>query len=285
MRQVASIIDTVRTTEGAGFTVHRPFPTQIMDHFDPFLLLDRMGPQHYKPGEAKGAPDHPHRGFETVTYILEGTAQHKDSAGHSGTLAPGDVQWMTAGSGIIHSEEPSDQIKTNGGVMHGLQLWVNLPKTEKMSHPRYQEVPSAQIPQVTLSDGKVWLKVISGESNGIKALIETKIPILYLHLKLSAEASFVQEIKKHHNAFVYVLNREVFCGDQPARENQCIFFAHSDQPVILTTKTQPAELVLIAGEPLNEPVARYGPFVMNTKQEIVEAVNDYQSGRFGEITH
>ncbi len=283
MRKVSSVIDTVKTYEGAGFLVHRPFPTQFLDNLDPFLLLDRMGPQLYKPGEAKGAPDHPHRGFETVTYMLEGIGQHKDSAGHSGKLAPGDVQWMTAGSGVIHSEEPSDQIKAEGGVMHGLQLWVNLPKAEKMSRPVYQEISSERIPQVTLPDGKVWLKVISGESHGIKSVINTKIPILYLHLKLTANATFVQDVPKHHNALLYVLSGEIFCSDKSATENQCMLFDHNHEQLVLATKTKPVEVILIAGEPLNEPIARYGPFVMNTKQELVEAVNDYQSGRFGEI--
>jgi quercetin 2,3-dioxygenase len=285
MRKVTQIIDALETVEGDGFKVHRPFPTQTMDHFDPFLLLDRMGPQRYKPGEAKGAPDHPHRGFETVTYIIEGEAQHKDSAGHSGKLAAGDVQWMTAGSGIIHSEEPSDQIKIDGGVMHGLQLWVNLPKEQKMSRPRYQELKNANIPQIDPPHGNVWLKVISGEAEGIKSVIKTEIPILYLHLKLMSGAVFTQAIPKHHNAFLYVLNGEIFCGDKSAKENQCMFFAHNDEQVVLTTKAQPADFVLIAGEPLNEPIARYGPFVMNTKQELVEAVNDYQLGRFGKIAH
>jgi redox-sensitive bicupin YhaK (pirin superfamily) len=285
MRQVQRIIDCVKTTEGAGFTVHRPFPTQIMDHYDPFLLLDRMGPQLYKPGEAKGAPDHPHRGFETVTYIIEGTAKHKDSAGHSGTLAAGDVQWMTAGSGVVHSEEPSDQIKDNGGVMHGFQLWVNLPKAEKMSRPRYQDTASEQIPQFTLDNGKVWLKVISGESHGARSVIQTKIPILYLHVKLAPDSTFSQNIAKEHNAFTYVLSGKLYCGDKEAREDQCVFFANNDKELIFKTQNESADFLLIAGEPINEPVARYGPFVMNTKEELVQAVNDYQSGRFGQIAH
>src|SRR5690348_13842525 len=176
-RTVGHTIAAVRTVEGGGFVVHRPFPTRMLMDFDPFLLLDEMGPVDYAPGEAKGAPDHPHRGFETVTYALEGQFGHKDSAGHSGTLRAGDVQWMTAGAGVVHSEMPDPEFTRTGGRVHGLQLWVNLPRRDKMIAPRYQEIPSAQLPVVSNDEGTVTVKVIAGEAMGVRAVIETRTPI------------------------------------------------------------------------------------------------------------
>jgi len=165
-RTVARIVKSTRTVEGGGFIVTRPFPTERLDMFDPFLLLDQMGPVDYKPGEAVGAPDHPHRGFETVTYVLEGDMEHRDSAGNRGKLNAGDVQWGTAGAGVVHSEMPSSEMLERGGRMFGFQLWVNLPRRDKMIPPRYQDTPSARIPVVTSADGKARVKVIAGESLG-----------------------------------------------------------------------------------------------------------------------
>src|SRR5579872_3405949 len=181
VRKVARLVTSIRTREGGGFIVHRPFPTQTLMDFDPFLLLDEMGPVDYAPYEAVGAPDHPHRGFETVTYVLEGRMQHRDSQGNHGTLGPGDVQWMTAGGGVVHSEMPEDELYRTGGRMHGFQLWVNLPSRDKMMHPRYQDVPSAQIPVVEGDEGLVRVKVIAGEALGAHAVIDTRTPIMYLH--------------------------------------------------------------------------------------------------------
>src|SRR5215831_11043000 len=177
LRGVARVIHSTETTEGEGFIVHRPFPTRALTDFDPFLLLDRMGPMDTSPGEAKGAPDHPHRGFETVTYMLEGEFEHSDSAGNKGKLAPGDVQWMTAGAGVVHSEMPSARIRKEGGKVHGFQLWVNLPKSDKMMRPRYQDVPAAKIPVAKNGDGSVRAKVIAGEAFGVHAVIDTRTPI------------------------------------------------------------------------------------------------------------
>src|SRR5476649_1736968 len=158
-RIVTHVVPTVRTLEGGGFSVRRPFPTEAIDHHDPFLLLDEMGPMDVRPGEAKGAPDHPHRGFETVTYLLSGEMEHRDSAGNVGRLTPGDVQWMTAGDGVVHSEMPSDAFQRTGGRMHGFHLWVNLPKRDKRMRPRYQDLKAAQIPQATSADGLAKVRV------------------------------------------------------------------------------------------------------------------------------
>src|ERR1051326_4839015 len=163
-RTVSRIITATPTLEGAGFLVHRPFPTNTLSDFDPVLLPDEMGPMEVRPGDAKGAPDHPHRGFETVTYMLSGSFRHKDSQGHEGKLNPGDVQWMTAGRGVIHSEEPSEEFQQIRGKLHGVQLWVNLPKTDKMIRPHYQEIPAAKIPSTRTDDGRVEVRVLAGIS-------------------------------------------------------------------------------------------------------------------------
>src|SRR6266487_4449295 len=277
-RSIHSTVKATETLEGAGFVVHRPFPTPTLADFDPFLLLDRMGPVTFRPGEAKGAPDHPHRGFETVTYVLDGAIEHEDSQGNRGRIGPGDVQWMTAGSGVIHSEMPAEEIRRNGGRLHGFQLWVNLPRRDKMMTPRYQELRAAEIPTATSADGKVKVTVIAGESLGTRASIDTRTPIMYLHVRLAAGASFTQPIPENYNAFAFVINGQV----SNARENDMILFDRDGDSVTITTE-KGAELLLIGGVPLNEPVARYGPFVMNTAGEIRQAMLDYQSGRFGEI--
>jgi redox-sensitive bicupin YhaK (pirin superfamily) len=262
--------------------VTRPFPTAYLDQVDPFLLLDRMGPVTHGPGEAKGAPDHPHRGFETVTYILDGAIEHKDSQGNHGRIGAGDVQWMTAGSGVIHSEMPSDEIQRNGGRLHGFQLWVNLPRRDKMMKPRYQELHAADIPTAQSEDGKVIVTVIAGESLGTHATIDTRTPIMVLRVRLAAGAQFTQVIPETYNAFAFVIGGEVAFGGRQARENDAVIFERDGDAVAIATESG-VELLLIAGEPLSEPVARYGPFVMNTPGEIRQAMLDYQSGRFGEI--
>src|SRR5437868_2876990 len=202
-RAVAGIVNSIETLEGAGFLVRRPFPKASMSEFDPFLLLDEMGPMTLAPGQAKGAPDHPHRGFETVTYILSGEMEHKDSQGHSGKLSAGDVQWMTAGAGVIHSEMPSAEFQRTGGRLHGFQLWVNLPKRDKMMSPRYQEIPAAQIPKATSADGLVTVNVIAGEALGQKAMIETQTPIVYLHYQLKPDGVVNQLVPSEFNVFAY----------------------------------------------------------------------------------
>ncbi len=286
IRTVARIVDGTEMLEGEGFLVHRPFPSRALAQFDPFLLLDEMGPKEYGPGEAKGAPDHPHRGFETVTYMLEGAFEHKDSHGHQGRIGPGDVQWMTAGSGVVHSEMPERQFRQAGGKLHGLQLWVNLPKAEKMMAPRYQEVPSDRIPVAKSPDGKVSVRVIAGEALGVSAVIETRIPILYLHFKLEPGAEITQPVPETENAFAYVLAGEGAFGPEAARagaSQMVMFRKDGDRVVAKNPAAAPLEFLLLAGKPLNEPVARYGPFVMNTMEEIQQAFTDYREGRFGHI--
>src|SRR5437660_4641209 len=217
MRTVAGVVNSIETLEGGGFLVRRPFPKASFSEFDPFLLLDEMGPMDLKPGEAKGAPDHPHRGFETVTYMLSGRFAHKDSQGHSGKISPGDVQWMTAGGGVVHSEMPDAEFARAGGRMHGLQLWVNLPKRDKMMTPRYQEVPAEKIPEARSADGKTSVRVIAGESLGARAVIDTRIPIQYLHFSIEPGASITQPVPRGDNAFAYVLEGEAVFGEKKAR--------------------------------------------------------------------
>src|SRR2546423_12730051 len=202
-RTVAGLINSIETLEGAGFHVRRPFPKASVSEFDPFLLLDEMGPMTLAPGQAKGAPDHPHRGFETVTYVLSGEMEHKDSQGHSGKLSAGDVQWMTAGAGVIHSEMPSAEFQRTGGTLHGFQLWVNLPRQNKLMQPRYQEIPAASIPTARTEDGLVTVRVIAGEALGAQAVIETVTPIIYLRFTIQAGGHVAQSVAPVYNALAY----------------------------------------------------------------------------------
>jgi len=287
-RTVAGIVNSIETLEGAGFLVRRPFPKAAFSDFDPFLLLDEMGPMKVAPGQAKGAPDHPHRGFETVTYILSGEMEHKDSQGHAGKLTPGDVQWMTAGAGVVHSEMPSAAFQKAGGTLHGFQLWVNLPRKDKMMRPRYQEIPSEKIPTATSVDGLVSVRVIAGEALGTHAVIETVTPIMYLHYKLRPSGRVAQPLPERFNVFGYVVEGEGLFGRESERatDGQMIMFASDGDEVLIENPSDSGEvleLLLIGGLPLNEPIARYGPFVMNTRQEIYEAMEDYQAGRMGAI--
>jgi hypothetical protein len=285
---VTNIVNASRQLEGAGFVVNRPFPSQGMALVDPFLLLDEMGPMELAPGEAKGAPDHPHRGFETVTYMISGKMEHRDSHGNAGRLGPGDVQWMTAGAGVVHSEMPAEDFQRQGGRMHGFQLWVNLPQRDKMIRPHYQEIPAGGIPVATSADGKATVRVIAGESMGKQAVINTRTPIVYLHFTLQPGASVVQPVPAEYNAFAYVFSGEGRLGREAktATEHQMVMFAGDGEAVTLAapeSASGPLEVLLIAGAPLREPVARYGPFVMNTKEEIIKAFEDYREGRMGEI--
>jgi hypothetical protein len=284
-RSVAKIVDSIRTLEGGGFPVRRPFPTRELMQVDPFLLLDHLGPVQWGPGEGIGAPDHPHRGFETVTYLLSGGFQHKDSVGHAGKLGPGDVQWMTAGSGIVHSELPSDEFMRDGGVMHGFQIWVNLPARDKMMPPRYQEIPSAGIPQAKSADGKVWVRVIAGKALGQSAVIDTRTPIYYLHFTIQPGGVVTQEIPVGFNALVYLISGVLHIGSASVREGQMALLTDGDtvRLAVGPDAAEPASFLLLAGQPINEPVARHGPFVMNAPEEIQQAVRDYQSGRMGRI--
>ena len=281
MRTVEHVITAHRQTEGAGFTVRRPFPTSGLPLADPFLLLDEMGPITYAPGEAVGAPDHPHRGFETVSYILDGEVEHEDSAGHRGLIGPGDVQWMTAGRGVIHSEEPSARLRRDGGRMHGFQLWVNLPAHDKLMPPRYQEIPSARLPTATTDDGRSTVKVIAGTALGASAVIETRTPIALHDWTLRPGARVEVPLPDAYAAYVYVFEGAVTVADRLVHDGQLAVL--SGDGVIHLTSTDGARLLVLAGVPLREPVASYGPFVMNTREQILQAIRDYQSGRMGEI--
>ncbi len=285
VREVAEVIAAERHVEGGGFVVRRPFPTQNVSLVDPFLLIDEMGPVDYAPGEALGAPDHPHRGFETVTYVLEGELEHEDSAGHRGALKAGDVQWMTAGAGIVHSEMPSRDLRTQGGRVHGFQIWVNLPARLKMTQPRYQEVPAAKIPAAATSDGRARVRVVAGEALGVVAAIETHTPIVYQDWSLDRDADVSVDIGAEQQAIVYVFQGSVKVGNEgrEIQDGQLAVLGAGDA-VRLRAADAGGRLLLLAGVPLREPVARYGPFVMNSEQEIASAVRDYRSGRMGEIT-
>ena len=287
-RTIAGIVNSIETLEGGGFLVRRPFPKASFSDFDPFLLLDEMGPMDVAPGEAKGAPDHPHRGFETVTYMLSGEMEHKDSSGHAGQLRAGDVQWMTAGSGVVHAEMPSAEFMRTGGRMHGFQLLVNLPQRDKMIKPRYQEIPSGKIPKATSADGLVSVTVIAGEAMGEKAVIETRTPIIYLHYRIKTGGLATQRVPRAFNAFAYVVDGAGLFGavGERAGDGQMVMFAPDGDEVRIENPAVAAEtleVLLIAGVPLNEPIARYGPFVMNTEAEIHQAFEDYRRGRMGAI--
>ncbi len=285
-RRITRIVNAHRQREGGGFIVRRPFPTMGLDAVDPFLLIDEMGPADYGPGEAVGAPDHPHRGFETVTYMIEGEFEHEDSAGHRGRLRPGDVQWMTAGAGIIHSEMPSTEIRRDGGRVHGFQIWVNLPAADKMMRPRYQELSSEQIPTAKSEDGLAQAKIVAGEALGVKAAIDTRIPIVFQDWTLEPGADVLVEIPESEQAMVYVFNGTMNAGAKgdEVRDGQLGIFGAGNVVRLANKGAHAARLLLLAGAPINEPVARYGPFVMNTEAELRQAFDDFRSGRMGAIT-
>jgi len=287
-RPVTQLITAHRQREGGGFIVRRPMPTHGLDMVDPFLLVDELGPVEFPPGGAIGAPDHPHRGFETVTYILEGESEHEDSAGHRGLLGPGDVQWMTAGAGVVHSEMPSRRFQQRGGRVHGFQIWVNLSARDKMMQPRYQELPSARIPLAKTEDGKAQVRVIAGEALGAKAVIDTLTPLLLQHWTLQPGAVVEQPIPSGYNAFAYVfLGHALISAEaRPVGEGQLALLGEGDAVRLACSPAaqEPVQLLLLGGVPLREPVARYGPFVMNTREEIMQAVMDFQMGRMGQIS-
>jgi redox-sensitive bicupin YhaK (pirin superfamily) len=277
-------VPTHRLLEGGGFPVRRPAALGRLT--DPFLLLDEMGPVDWPPGEAIGAPAHPHRGFETVTYILQGRMCHEDSGGNSGVMGPGDVQWMTAGRGVVHSELPHPEFLKSGGVMHGFQIWVNLPAEKKMMEPRYQDVPADEIPVAESDDGLVRAVVVAGECLGVSAIIETVIPITYLHVSMLPGGSLKQTLPNELNGLVYCFGGAVKVGAEEGVElvedGEMAILSKGDEVTFSVPEDaeEGVELLLLAGEPLDEPIARYGPFVMNTEAEIRQAFIDYQSGNF-----
>ena len=281
VRPVSRVFTAPRASDGDGVELRRAFPGSTLMDLDPFLLLDQMGPMEVAPGKARGFPPHPHRGFETVTYLLSGEMQHRDSWGNHGLLGPGDVQWMTAGSGLVHSELPGEGLVRDGGKLLGFQLWINLPRKDKMIAPRYQDTPAARIPVARSADGKLTAKVIAGSALGVKGVIETRIPILYLHVTLQPGAEFEQPIPAGQNAFAYVVEGAASFDGGTVGASQVVVFGDGEAVSVRNDGSEPASLLLIAGEPIGEPVARYGPFVMNTRDELMQAVEDFREGKMG----
>lgn len=277
-RSITRTIPSFTQTDGKNVTVHRSIGTMSLRTLDPFLLLDEFSvPQN------GGFPDHPHRGFETVTYMLEGQTQHEDFAGHKGTIGPGDLQWMTAGRGIVHSEMPVRLPREQEDERaHGLQLWINLPKEHKMCEPQYQELLDGQIPRARPQDGVV-VKVIAGESHGVKSQIYTRTPTMFLDFKMDKNQTVTQTIPATFNGFIYVLGGTAYIGDPnsetEAKAHHTLLFSEDNTSTVrIQTKDEAAHFVLIAGEPLREPVVHIGPFVMNTREEVYETYRDYRDG-------
>jgi quercetin 2,3-dioxygenase len=285
-RVATAIVTAQRSFEGAGFPVRRPFPQPRADlgATDPFLMLDEMGPIEYAPGEAKGAPDHPHRGFETVTYLFEGEMRHRDSTGGGGLLRGGDTQWMTAGAGLVHSEMPTEKLLRDGGLLHGTQLWVNLPRAEKLTAPRYQDLSGDKLTLVRSADGRALVRLIAGELGGFVGPGSTHTPIVYAHATIDARGRVGGAWPDTFNALVYVLRGRVRIGGdgQAAGPHQLAVLGREGDAVIVEAD-EPADVLLLGGRPLREPVAWYGPFVMNTKQEIIDSVDLYERGELGTI--
>ena len=278
-RALKQVIPSLATSDGAGVKLRRSIGAHASLRLDPFLMLDEFGTDN--PGDyIAGFPPHPHRGFETVTYMLDGRMQHRDHLGNVGDLGPGSVQWMTAGRGVIHSEIPQQ----TEGVMEGFQLWLNLPRRDKMMTPWYRDFQNSQLPQFVTSQG-VAVTVIAGASHGVHGAVARDITEpLYLDLHLPRGARFEQVLPAAHNAFVYVYRGEVSIAGQRVPAQRMALLANADQADGVAIEAgADARALLIAGQPLHEPIVQYGPFVMNTKQEIYEAMSDFRDGRLGEI--
>jgi len=289
-RRVAEMVTATVTFEGEGFQVRRPFPSASLRMADPFILLDHLGAVEYAPGEAKGAPDHPHRGFETVTYIIDGAIEHKDSTGGGGLITDGDTQWMTAGAGIVHSEMPPEYLVRSGGLFHGVQLWVNLPRAEKWAAPRYQDIQGEGLTLTASPDGGALVRVIAGELAGRRGPGSTHTPIVYAHASVSPDAMVSVPWPADYNAMAYVLAGHGTVGPEavPITEGQLAVFGPGDAVEVRAGARQPQatptlEVLLLGGRPIREPVVQYGPFVMSTRDEIVQAIDDYRAGKMGHI--
>jgi redox-sensitive bicupin YhaK (pirin superfamily) len=280
-RSVERIIQGQAVMDGAGVKINRVLTQPLQRRLDPFLMLDNFGSDQANDYIA-GFPSHPHRGFETVTYMLEGRMRHKDSAGNEGLLTNGGVQWMTAGRGVIHSEMPEQE----DGVMEGFQLWLNLPAKDKMREPWYRDFNGDEVPVFTTADG-VKVKVIAGSSHGVAGAVQREVtePI-YIDIDIPAGAAFSQALPEGHNAFIFTYRGAVKVGDKAVDSGRMAILANTPGADGVTVQaTEASRLILIAGRPLNEPIAQYGPFVMNTQAEIFAAVEDFRAGKLGEEAH
>jgi redox-sensitive bicupin YhaK (pirin superfamily) len=289
-RPVRSITTAPSGLEGEGFPVRRAFAGVDLAALDPFIHMDQMGTIDWEPGAAKGTAWHPHRGFETVTYLLDGVFRHQDSNGGGGVISDGDTQWMTAGGGILHIEAPPEEAVAKGGTFHGIQLWVNLPSRLKLTNPRYQDIRGGEVALLSSSDGGALLRVIAGEVAGHQGPGITHTPIALLHATVSPGAQLRLPWDPTYNALVYVLTGHGTVGaDRHAiREGQLAVFGPGDVITVAADAGQdgPAEnldVLVLGGQPIGEPVAAYGPFVMNTRAELQQAYDDFQAGRLGTI--
>ena len=290
-RPVVSVTTAPRGFEGEGFPVHRAFAGVDLDKLDPFVHLDQMGEVEYAPGEPKGTPWHPHRGFETVTYMIDGTFQHRDSTGGGGLITNGDTQWMTAGAGILHIETPPEELVVSGGLFHGLQLWVNLPSAKKWVAPHYQGIEAGNVLLLASPDGGALVRVIAGDVDGHAGPGVTQTPIAMLHATLAPGAQVRLPWRPDFNALVYVLSGSGSVGadGRPVRSGQLAVFGPGDVITVAAdatpseSRTPELDVIVLGGTPIREPVAWQGPFVMNTRDELLEAFEDFQKGRMGQI--
>jgi redox-sensitive bicupin YhaK (pirin superfamily) len=289
-RPVDDVVSAPAGHEGLGFPVHRAFAGVDQRVLDPFIHMDEMGAVEYLAGEPVGTPWHPHRGFETVTYMIDGEIQHQDSTGGGGRIANGATQWMTAGSGILHIETPPEEVVAVGGLFHGIQLWVNLPAAEKWVPPRYQDIGASQVTLVRSADGGALLRIVAGEVDGHRGPGATRTPITFVHATLSPGAELTVPWPRDFNALVYALAGRGSVGVErrPLHAAQLAVFGAGDSLTVRAVEDQDArdaglDVLLLGGRPIREPVAWYGPFVMNTKDELTQAFEDFQSGRMGTV--
>ncbi len=279
-----------RGFEGEGFPVRRAFHGVDLASLDPFIHMDQMGEVEYAPGEPKGTPWHPHRGFETVTYMMDGTFEHSDSNGGGGVITNGDTQWMTAGAGILHIEKPPEALVVSGGLFHGIQLWVNLPAAQKWSPPRYQDIRAGEVGLLASADGGALVRVIAGELAGYTGPGSTSTPMTLVHATLSPDATVDLPWRADYNALVYVLGGRGTVGPDriEIEAGQLAVFGPGNAVRIAATanpdsRTPNLDVLVLGGRPIREPVAWAGPFVMNTREEVMQAFEDYQAGRLGSI--
>jgi redox-sensitive bicupin YhaK (pirin superfamily) len=285
-RAVASVTTAPQGLEGEGFPVRRAFAGVSSADLDPFIMMDQMGEVNYAPGEPKGTPWHPHRGFETVTYLVDGTFLHQDSHGGGGVITDGGTQWMTAGGGILHIETPPEDLVIRGGLFHGFQLWVNLPAKDKMIAPAYQSLEPGSVTLLTTPDAGVLVRLIAGEIGGHRGPGSTHTPIVVAHLTLPAGTRAVLPWNPDFNALAYAMAGSGFAGAERAafRTGQLARFERSGDSVILQAADgESLDVILLGGEPIGEPVAHHGPFVMNNRAELQQALDDFQAGRMGVI--